>query len=150
MQQAGREKEKESYSFWTRDVCSQGFDTLPQQITAAAEDVAPVPKQFTTRSVGQHMCLHAPASTLYPSHLLRWLSYRRAVSSSARVGTRALSCALCEAEVALAEGRGEQRDSNILNGCSRTFKSSFVRAFSITPSFLTLLVFLLSSTHPSK
>ena len=53
MQQAGREKEKGSYSFWTHDVYSQGFDMLPEQITAAAEDVTPFPKQFTASEQGQ-------------------------------------------------------------------------------------------------
>lgn len=57
---------------------------------------------------------------------------------------------LCTLQWGGGPGRGRKRDSNILNGCSRTFRSSFVRAFTITPSFLTPLMFLLSSTHPSK
>lgn len=50
MQQAGREKAKKSYSFW---VHSQGFDVLPEQITAAAEHIAPFSKQFIACEPGQ-------------------------------------------------------------------------------------------------
>jgi len=44
MQQAEREKKKESYSFRTHNVHSQGFDLFPEQITTAAEVVTPIPK----------------------------------------------------------------------------------------------------------
>jgi len=52
MQQAGREKEKESYGFWT-PVYSLGLDMLPEQISAAAEDLTPCPKPFTAWEPGQ-------------------------------------------------------------------------------------------------
>lgn len=53
MQQAGREMEKDSYSFWARTIRSQGFDVVPEQITAAAEDLTPFPEQFTAYEPGQ-------------------------------------------------------------------------------------------------
>lgn len=52
MQQAGREKKKESYSFRTHNVHSQGFYMLPEQITAA-EVITAIPKQFTSYEPSQ-------------------------------------------------------------------------------------------------
>lgn len=111
MQQAIREKENESYSFWAHDVYSQGFDMLPEQISQqlkvllhSQSNLLPMNQVSRTEHVFAHPPFHF---VLIPSPPMAKLT----LTSELQCLCWATSSVLCNGEAALAEVNGRTATS---------------------------------------